>query len=51
MARRPPNFRVIASAAKQSRPEGWSPRDRHGALRRVAMTGFTPSGSANPVGD
>jgi hypothetical protein len=51
MARRPPNFRVIASAAKQSRPEGLSPRDRRGALRRLAMTGFTPRGSAKPVED
>jgi hypothetical protein len=38
LARRPTNFRVIASAAKQSRSEGLSRRDRHGALRRLAMT-------------
>jgi hypothetical protein len=51
MARRPPNFRVIASAAKQSRPEDLPPRDRRSALRRLAMTGFTPRGSAKPVED
>jgi peptide/nickel transport system substrate-binding protein len=48
----PPNFRVTTSAAKQSRPEGLLRRDRHGALRRLAMTRlrFIPRGSAEPVG-
>jgi hypothetical protein len=48
-----PTYRVIASAAKQSCTAGVQRRDRHGTLRRLAMTpvGFTLRGSANLVED